>query len=94
MSPFADIIHIETGRKYPKIIIEQNRFTINSMNNSRTNWRCSQYPKSKCKASLVTYGKIVKVNHSHNHPPTNPSVAELVPQTVTIIRSQSVEEPF
>ncbi|XP_072393829.1 uncharacterized protein [Diabrotica undecimpunctata] len=88
------IIHIGTGRKYPKIIIEQNRFTINSMNNSRTNWRCSQYPKSKCKASLVTYGKIVKVNHSHNHPPTNPSVAELVPQMVTIIRSQSVEEPF
>lgn len=83
-------ILIGSGTKNPKIILDQNEFTINTKQGARTRWRCTQYFKSKCRASLVTYGRIVKVSHFHNHPPTNPSEQNLLPQIVTIVRNRRI----
>lgn len=58
------------------------------MENGRTRWRCNGYFKTKCKASLLTYGKVVKVNHLHNHPPLllNKKLEGCFTQVVTIIK--------
>ncbi|CAG9856466.1 unnamed protein product [Phyllotreta striolata] len=83
-------ILIGSGTKNPKIILDENEFTINTKQGARTRWRCTQYFKSKCRASLVTFGRIVKVSQFHNHPPTKPSVRNLLPQTVTIVRNRKI----
>ncbi|XP_056644004.1 modifier of mdg4-like isoform X33 [Diorhabda carinulata] len=83
-------IYIGAGTKNPKIILDENEFTINTKQGARTRWRCTQYFKSKCRASLVSYGKMVKVNQFHNHTPTKPSKQNLLPQIVTILRNRRV----
>ncbi|XP_023014992.1 uncharacterized protein isoform X48 [Leptinotarsa decemlineata] len=80
------VIWIGAGIKRPKLILDDNQFTINTKEGSRTRWRCTQYFKSKCKATLITFGNIVKVNKFHNHLPTTPYDANLVKRVVTIIR--------
>ncbi|XP_072393848.1 uncharacterized protein [Diabrotica undecimpunctata] len=81
------IIWIDSGSKRPKIILDKNSFTINSGQSNRTRWRCNQYFKTKCKATLTTFEKTVKINKTHNHPPTNPSTENLSKHIVNIIRA-------
>ncbi|ERL95200.1 hypothetical protein D910_12468 [Dendroctonus ponderosae] len=81
-------IHVGAGTKNPKIILDSNEFTINTRQGSRTRWRCTQYFKCKCAATLVTYGRVVNVNRFHNHPPMNPKLSEhYLVQAVTIVRT-------
>ncbi|XP_018573609.1 protein tramtrack, beta isoform isoform X28 [Anoplophora glabripennis] len=84
------LIWIGSGTKNPKIILDRNEFTINTKQGNRTRWRCTQYFKSKCRASLVTYGRVVKVNQIHNHPPMDPPSDNLLVQSVTIIRNRKI----
>ncbi|KAF7282368.1 hypothetical protein GWI33_002746 [Rhynchophorus ferrugineus] len=84
-------IFIGAGTKNPKIIMDNNDFTINTKQGTRTRWRCTQYFKTKCKATLVTYGRVVNVKSCHNHLPTNPNVNEnYLIQSVTINRTPSL----
>lgn len=51
--------------------------------------------KTKCKAALFTYEKVVRlVSEEHNHPPTfqNRTVDNLFSQNVTIVRESSCLE--
>lgn len=88
---FLDTIWIGSGTKNPKILLDQNEFTINTKLGNRTRWRCNQYFKSKCKATLITYERTVLVKNIHNHIPTNPSIENSVPKKVTI--SRQAEDP-
>lgn len=82
----VDIIWIGAGTKNPKILLDDNEFTINTKLGSRTRWRCNQYFKTKCKATLITYEKTVLVKNFHNHMPTNPSIFNSISKQVTISR--------
>ncbi|XP_044262661.1 protein tramtrack, beta isoform-like isoform X28 [Tribolium madens] len=81
------IIHFIKGLKHPKLILYNNEFVVHQKGLSRTRWRCSQCNKTKCRASLFTQGKLVRVVDAHNHPPTmqNKQFESLFSQTVTIV---------
>nr|CAH7732205.1 unnamed protein product [Callosobruchus chinensis] len=83
-------IWIGAGTKNPKIILDRNEFTINTKQGNRTRWRCTHYFKSKCKATLVTFGRVVKVNQFHNHLPSDPTGENLLKQYVKIIRNPNI----
>lgn len=87
---FLGIIWIGSGSKNPKIILDRNEFTINTKQGNRTRWRCTQYFKSKCRASLVTFGRNVRVSQFHNHRPIEPDTINLLPQNVTIVRNRKI----
>lgn len=84
------VIWIGSGSKNPKIILDGNEFTINTKQGGRTRWRCTQYFKSKCRASLVTFGRNVRVSQYHNHPPIDPDVNNLLTQNVNIVRNRKI----
>lgn len=88
-SCFLDIIWIRAGIKNPKILLVQNEFTINTKLGSRTRWRCNQYFKTKCKATLITYERTVMVKNFHNHVPTNPTLDKSIPKQVILSRQIS-----
>ena len=83
------IIYVTKGKKYPKIILENDEYQIYQKDHNRTRWRCAQYFKTKCKSRLVTYGRVVKINvEEHNHVPqvTYHKDIQYSPQLVKIIR--------
>lgn len=83
-------IYVVAATKNPKIILDNNVFTICIKSADKTRWRCTAYFKSKCRASLLTYGKYVNARFGHNHPPTvkNPEKLEnAMRQNVLILRS-------
>nr|CAH7732203.1 unnamed protein product [Callosobruchus chinensis] len=63
------IVYITPGTKNPKLIVECNDYSVYLKQNDKTRWRCNAYFKTKCKATLLTYGKVVRMNHQHNHYP-------------------------
>ncbi|XP_023014981.1 uncharacterized protein isoform X38 [Leptinotarsa decemlineata] len=63
------VIHIIPGLKHPKLIIDGDEYSVYLKHEDRTRWRCSAYFKTKCKSTLLTYGKVVRVNRQHNHIP-------------------------
>lgn len=85
---FLETIQIVHGIKNPIIIMEQNYFTVHEKLDGRTRWRCINYFKTKCRARLLTYGKVVKVNaHAHNHgPPPEKHPVGAKTQYVQLIR--------
>lgn len=74
--------------KHPKLIVDFNDYSVYAKENGKTRWRCNGYFKTKCKSTLLTFGRVVKINHDHNHPPTmqNKSLNECLTQVVTIIK--------
>lgn len=74
------------GRKHPKLIVDNNEFTVNRRRGDRSMWKCSQYYRLKCKCRLVSYNNTVKISANHNHTPTYPNVTKASQQTVKIIR--------
>ncbi|RZC39650.1 FLYWCH domain containing protein [Asbolus verrucosus] len=83
-------IYVVAATKNPKIIFDENMFTICIKSLDKTRWRCTAYFKSKCRATLLTYGKYVNVKYKHNHPPTvqDPDIIEnAMHQKVFILRS-------
>lgn len=87
----SGVIHILPGMKHPKLIIDYNDYSVSVKESGKTRWRCSGYFKTKCKSSLITYGKVVQINHGHNHPPLmqNKSLNNCLSQVVTIVRGSS-----
>lgn len=84
---FIGVVWVALAHKKPKLILDNNSFTVNKQMNNRTLWRCTNYFKSKCRATLVTYGKIVKINNQfHNHLPNEMCTDNMFTQHVTIIR--------
>ncbi|EEZ97584.1 hypothetical protein TcasGA2_TC011446 [Tribolium castaneum] len=82
-------IYVVAATKNPKIIFDKNMFTICIKSLDKTRWRCTAYFKSKCRASLLTYGKYVNAKFKHNHPPTvrsNDFIENAMRQKVYILR--------
>lgn len=75
------------GTRNPIIILDFNEYTIYSKDYGKTRWRCTSYFKTKCKAKLVTFGKVVQVLNEHNHTgKTTKDMNHCLKQLVTIIR--------
>lgn len=80
------------GTKNPKLILDKQDFLLIEKKPNRTLWRCCQYyyaKESRCKAKLVTSGRVVTVDGAHNHdiaPKTKYKYESLLSQKVTIIR--------
>lgn len=58
------------GAKNPKLVVDNHDFLCAEKKVDKTVWRCSQYYYSaagRCKAKLVTSGRIVQVIGEHNH---------------------------
>lgn len=85
---FPDVIYVTRGTKNPKLIVDNNVFTVNTKGRHFTRWRCSSYFKTKCSATLGTSGDMVRVKGCHNHPPVSStlSLSDCYPQVVTINR--------
>lgn len=80
------------GVKNPKIILDGNEYTVYSKQNNRSRWRCNWYYKTKCKSRLITYGKVVQVNHTHNHsPPDRVQMNACTRQIVEVIRKPNLK---
>ncbi|KAG5900268.1 hypothetical protein JTB14_000795 [Gonioctena quinquepunctata] len=90
---FVCYIHIIPGTKYPKLLVDNNEYTIYSRCDKRTRWRCTNYFKTKCGSTLVTFGKVVQINRSHNHPnPEKNNFTTAQKQLVTIIRNKNPKD--
>lgn len=81
-------IYVIPGTKNPKLIIDQNEYSVHEKLEGKTRWRCNSYHKTKCRSRLLTFGKVVRVRHSHNHTPLfqNRPMDGLLSHVVTIIR--------
>ncbi|KAK9884693.1 hypothetical protein WA026_007539 [Henosepilachna vigintioctopunctata] len=64
--PLGGTIFILKGTKNPKIILENNDYQINRKMYDRTLWRCSNYFRTKCKATLITKDIIHIINGRKN----------------------------
>ncbi|VEN49676.1 unnamed protein product [Callosobruchus maculatus] len=82
-------IYISCGRKYPKLVLDNNHYCLLSQAKDHTKWRCLFYYKTKCRASLSTYSNVVRVMYSHNHFTERMSEEKkqaLIPKRVKIVR--------
>ncbi|XP_072393832.1 uncharacterized protein [Diabrotica undecimpunctata] len=72
----------------PMIIYEENCYYLNKKYHNKTFWLCRSYYKTRCKAKILTTGKIVKLSDYHNHDPnaTTLDVTKLPTQDVWITR--------
>ncbi|XP_045468598.1 modifier of mdg4-like isoform X28 [Harmonia axyridis] len=86
-------VYITSGLKYPKLVLDGHIFTVASKQESKTSWVCRNYNNikdKKCKARIVTSGKVVSLYKVHNHPPlvTQEELKKMFRQVVTIRRSE------
>ncbi|XP_063907092.1 modifier of mdg4-like isoform X30 [Zophobas morio] len=82
------VIYFTRGLKHPKLILDRCEFLVYQRTSTYTKWRCAQ-ARSRCKAALVTYGKVVLcINEEHNHEPALGSgpLGSIFSQRVTILR--------
>lgn len=68
LAQFAGTIYMSSGRKYPKLVLDNNHYCLLSQAKDHTKWRCLFYYKTKCKAALSTSQNVVTVMYQHNHP--------------------------
>ncbi|XP_023014987.1 uncharacterized protein isoform X44 [Leptinotarsa decemlineata] len=83
-----EIIYISQGRKYPKIYVDGYTFNLQRRNENNSRWRCGNVNKTRCKAFLNTYGKVVRINNVHNHEARSFSNENMIPQLVTVVRKK------
>ncbi|XP_056644046.1 modifier of mdg4-like isoform X34 [Diorhabda carinulata] len=83
------IVYIIPGTKHPKLVVDDNEYSVYLKHEDRTRWRCSCYFKTKCKSTLLTYGRVVRINHEHNHAPSmsGKDLNNQLKQFVSIIRN-------
>ncbi|KAK9884691.1 hypothetical protein WA026_007537 [Henosepilachna vigintioctopunctata] len=67
-------IYVVPGRKYPKIVLNDDSYEKSIQSNDRTFWRCTQYYKTKCASRIITMGNKLIKKYQHNHHPTKPSI--------------------
>lgn len=78
------MIFIVRGTKNPKIIVDQNEYTINRKSKEKTSWRCTMYEKKGCKSRVITQGRTLTVKTPHNHDTTKMKMKDAIKQFVTI----------
>lgn len=85
---FPGVIYFGIGRKNPKLIVDGFDFSKEKTNGDRTSWACSSYPKTKCRARLLTCGNVVHIINDHNHVPKDTVLWDQVScsKNVVIIR--------
>lgn len=79
------------GIKNPKLILNNNEFFFHKLLKNKSRWRCTGYYKTKCKAALFTYGKVVQLFKEHNHPDglATTNGGTLMPYSVVIIDNKT-----
>ncbi|XP_023014983.1 uncharacterized protein isoform X40 [Leptinotarsa decemlineata] len=84
-----EIIYVVPGPRQPKLIIDKYLYSVYVKYDNKTRWRCREYFKTRCKSTLLTYGKVVKMYHQHNHQPNlaDKDLNTYYKQSVHIIRS-------
>lgn len=65
------LVYFIEGKKYPRLIFDRNVFIICEKFEDKTRWRCSLNTRAliRCKARLLSYGRIIESSNIHNHPP-------------------------
>ncbi|KAL3277331.1 hypothetical protein HHI36_012682 [Cryptolaemus montrouzieri] len=89
-------IYITSGLKYPILVLDKYMFTLATKKEDKTTWVCRKYnwrntnKNMRCKARMITYGKVVRLIKGHNHEPmvTEEELSKMIPQVVNIIRSE------
>ncbi|XP_072393839.1 uncharacterized protein [Diabrotica undecimpunctata] len=83
-----DLIFVLPGRKYPRIIVDEYEYNVHKKEENKTRWRCTNESRTKCTATLYTFGHTVIMKRSHNHPKSRiDSLNKIgVPKFVNIIR--------
>ncbi|RZC39653.1 FLYWCH domain containing protein [Asbolus verrucosus] len=71
MAESGGVIYVIPGNKNPKLLLDDCDFVINQKGDKKTRWRCTSYYKTRCKAVLMTYGRVVEVINVHNHNPNS-----------------------
>ncbi|XP_072393836.1 uncharacterized protein [Diabrotica undecimpunctata] len=54
----------------PRIIVDNNYYSVNSIMTGKTVWLCSEYRKNGCKARITTMQNRASISGFHNHPPS------------------------
>ncbi|XP_056643902.1 modifier of mdg4-like isoform X18 [Diorhabda sublineata] len=88
-------IYISSGRKYPKLVLDDNHYCLLSQAKDHTKWRCLYYYKTKCRSSLSTSKNIVTVMYDHNHPVfknKDGDTKQLIPKIVKIVRMENTRK--
>ncbi|XP_008198869.1 protein tramtrack, beta isoform isoform X32 [Tribolium castaneum] len=68
------VVYFISGSKHPKLVLDKFDYFFQHQNENKTRWRCSSYFRTRCKAALFTYGKVVEVHNEHNHQPTTETI--------------------
>ena len=59
---------VESEKGHQKLMNDGHTFYRNGENDERVYWKCDKYPKTKCRARIITSnGQIVKSFTNHNH---------------------------
>ncbi|XP_056644124.1 modifier of mdg4-like isoform X46 [Diorhabda sublineata] len=83
-----DLIFVLPGRKYPRIIVDGFEYNVHKKEETKTRWRCTNGSKTKCTATIYSYGNTVIMKRLHNHPKNKiDSLNKIgVPKFVKILR--------
>ncbi|RZC39654.1 FLYWCH domain containing protein [Asbolus verrucosus] len=65
----VSFVYVIRGIKNPKLLLDNCEFVCNRKGKKKTWWRCTSYYKTKCKAILMTHGRVVEIINEHNHVP-------------------------
>ncbi|XP_031332606.1 protein tramtrack, beta isoform-like isoform X8 [Photinus pyralis] len=58
------------GQKHPKLLLYGNNFVFERHMADKTFWKCASYPRTKCRARVISTSCNVRTNSSlHNHSP-------------------------
>lgn len=77
------------GQKKPKIVLNNYEYLMRKSEGGTTTWICNQYfhPKDeRCKAKIVTSGKVAHLYGSHNHSTKQKRFENMLSQSVTVIK--------
>lgn len=83
---FVGTVYFQCGRKNPKIVVDQYAFYYQKKRDNTTYWYCCSNGQKKCKARVITSGKMVRVIGFHNHCPKEIKKFLLEPQEAIIVR--------
>ncbi|XP_018573613.1 protein tramtrack, beta isoform isoform X32 [Anoplophora glabripennis] len=59
------------NKRSVNIILNRNSYSINSKQQGQTDWICTSYRKTKCRARVVTKKNMAVVKDVHNHKPNS-----------------------
>ncbi|KAK9884687.1 hypothetical protein WA026_007532 [Henosepilachna vigintioctopunctata] len=84
------IYFLPSGKKYPKIMIENYEFVTHLKQRDSTRWRCGYSVKTNCRAYIITSGKVLHLYKPHNHPPTFNGDTSSVPSSLVQVVNHEI----